>query len=140
MNLVEKKIKLYYIMLKSRKNLSKKHYKKQRKSHKSHKYSTKKHRKSYKNKKMSRRIHRGGNPYLTSNSVKQQWNKSRVSSLQSAMQKHVPDDLLLKAKHSAKSAEMASKEVIDHITNAATHLGNHILSRGKNMITKIQNQ
>lgn len=126
-------------MVKSRKYLSKKHYKKLRKSRNSHKHSTKKHRKSYKNKKMSRRIHRGGNPYLTSNSVKQQWNKS-TASLQSAMQKHVPDDLLLKAKHSAKNAEIASKEVIDHITNAATHLGNHILSRGKKMMTKIQTQ
>ena len=138
-------------MLKSRKNLSKKHYKKQRKSHKSHKshkYSTKKHRKSYKNKKMSRRIHRGGNPYLTSNSVKpyltsnsikQQWDKS-TASLQSAIEKHVPDDLLLKAKHSAKNAERASKEVIDHIINAATHFGTHILNQGKKMMTKIQTQ
>lgn len=124
-------------MLKSRKNLSKKHYKKQRKSHKSHKYSTKKHRKSYKNKKMSRRIHRGGNPYLTSNSVKEQWNKS-TASLQSAMQNHNQDDLLLKAQHSAKNAEIASQEIIDNITKAATHLGNHILNQGKKIITKIQ--
>lgn len=127
-------------MLKSRKNLSKKHYKKERKSHKSHKshkYSTKKHRKSYKNKKMSRRIHRGGNPYLTSNSVKDQWNKS-TASLQSAMQEHIPDDLLSKAQHSAKNAEIASKEIIDNITNAATYLGNHILNQGKKMMTKIQ--
>ena len=116
-------------MVKSRKYLSKKHYKKSRKMRNSHKHSTKKHRKSYKNKKMSRRIHRGGNPLIRSSPP-----------LQSAMQKHVPDDLLLKAKHSAKNAEIASKEVIDHITNAATHLGNHILSRGKKMMTKIQFQ
>lgn len=128
-------------MVKSRKFLSKKHYKKSRKSRNSHKHSTKKHRKLHK-KKMSRRIHRGGNPLIPSssslqNGVKEQWNKS-TASLHSAMQKHVPDDLLLKAKHSAKNAEIASKEVIDHITNAARHYGNHILNRGKKIMTKIQ--
>lgn len=132
-------------MLKSRKNLSKKHYKKMHKSHKSrksrksHKYSTKKHRKSYKNKKMSRRIYRGGNPNLIPNSVKQQWNK-RTASLQSAMQKHVSDKLLFEAQQSAKNAEMASKKLINNIRDAAKHYGNHIFSRGKELITKTTNQ
>lgn len=127
-------------MVKSRKYLSKKHYKKSRKMRNSHKHSTKKHRKLHK-KKMSRRIYSGGNPLIPSssslqNGIKEKWNKS-TSSLHSAMQKHVPVDLLSRAKHSAKNAEMASKEVIEHITDAAIHLGNHILTRSKKIITKI---
>ena len=108
---------------------------KSRKSRKSHKYSTKKHRKSYKNKKMSRRIYRGGNPYLTSNSVKEQWDKRRAS-LQSAIQNPLSDRLLFRAKNSAERAETASKEVFNNIRDAARHYGSHIFTRGKEIFTE----